>query len=54
VLKPQAPNSDEDRDEKSDELAPADSLDRLSDFAKRIVAVPKSEIDDAEKKKQSR
>ena len=39
-------NSREDRDEKRDsEKAPPDSLDRLAEFTKRIVKVPKDELD---------
>jgi len=45
VLRKPTHSSDEDRDKKHDELAPADSLDRLADFTRRIVQVPKTELD---------
>lgn len=50
-----SPNSREDRDEKRDnDKAPPDSLDRLAEFTKRIVTVPKSEIDEREKASRKR
>ena len=47
-----SPNSREDRDEKREnDKAPPDSLERLAEFTKRIVAVPKDEIADKPNKK---
>jgi hypothetical protein len=45
-MKRENPNSKEDRDEsKRPEKGPPDSLDRLREFTKRIVKVPKAEIE---------
>jgi hypothetical protein len=50
VTKHQPPTNDvDDGDERKDDRS---SLDRLAEFTKKIVHVPKSEIDERESRKQ--
>lgn len=45
LKKPIRTSDVESGDERLDERAPADSLDRLAAFTKRIIAVPKRELE---------